>query len=144
MKKEAEDVYAPSFRLHDFFNEMVGLIMSICSDRPNKPFTAAFTLKEARHAISIRKMQTVEQRYLLPGGSYYYPGDSAEFRKWKAEIANYPLKVSRINAVVGVINDCKNLTDFKRAMNELNRLLYGKSADQYFKGSRFDPDKLKI
>ena len=56
----------------------------------------------------------------------------------------HPRKVERIDKLVQAINSCTTVTSLKPLLNELHRVLYGKSTRLWFPEPEFNPDLVKL
>jgi hypothetical protein len=135
-----EDVYALcDGDLPDFVNEIEGLfsgLESLC-----KCSLTDVSLAQLRSYLKERPLQSVEERYLRPGGRHY---SSRHLDFWKRNIEECPAKVVRLDACIRVINECKTMTSYKMAVNEVTRLVYGRDQAPFFRGKRYDPDRLEL
>lgn len=58
----------------------------------------------------------------------------------RKEVWLRPRRAARINHVAEILNECDEVTTWKRAFNEMSRLFGGR---RRFEGDEFDPDKLE-
>ena len=135
-----EDIYSQNLLgIADFINETCCIL-----DSCRRMFTYSTSedsprveLRHLRAFLRMKPRQTVE-------GRYSQNGSSPDIRLLQNAITTCPAKVARINKCIQVINECKTMTVFKMACNEMQRLLYGKNLPLPFRGKRYDPDKLDL
>ncbi len=139
-------VYAPDEKLglSDYGNVIFSLHANLCLEHGfgmNGLFGA--THGQLQDYLRRHPLEEVEQRYLCPGGGYYWPGpDGTHLDVWRDIFERHPAKVARLNACVRVINACKTETSVRMAINEIVRLLYGKERELCFDGEEYDLDRL--
>ena len=62
----------------------------------------------------------------------------------KKYVEDRPKKIERVNKVVGILNTTNDVTEFKRAENELVRLIMWKDHQLMHVEDEFNPDLLKV
>ncbi|MES2314682.1 MAG: hypothetical protein V4524_01965 [Patescibacteria group bacterium] len=116
-----EDIYARGDLLNDYFNE----IMYVGVNREGK--------------IYRDKVKTIQEHYF---------DDPYAKADWKAEFEKYvkekPKKVERVNKLVNILNTTNDVTLFKRAYNEILRLIYDREVSLMYPESEFNPDLLEL
>jgi len=125
-------LYEPICRLADYAKEYAELHAIIQSTRTARGVTSpkvrddlgTMTLQELNAARQKYKIRTVEERYP--------PNDSDPEHKvvdgLRGEIDGNPEKVKRLNQMAALANNCRDVATYKRAFNEVRRILYGKNA----------------
>ncbi len=120
-RSKEEDIYAPGGFLNDYLNA----ILSVGVNEKGK--------------ICRGKVKTIQERYL--------DNPNAE-DDWKAEFEEYirqkPKKVERVNELANILNTTDDVTLFKRAYNEILRLIYRKDISLKYKEPEFNPDLLEL
>lgn len=132
------DLYGKCFPLGDYINEPFG-VWTYSTDFGNAEITI-----EGLQKVKKRKgllLKTVAQRYYANGS----PNKAKIGDRMDRAIKNHDLKVSRLNRIAILVNSQpEDVTLFKRAHNEIIRLLYGKGEDLFYPELDFSPDLLQI
>jgi hypothetical protein len=128
----------------DWGNEVVWIPLVIYTQTKRK--FAAARLRDIRSVVGAHgPIQSPEERFLHSGGHYYHPEIMEDVRR---ELNRHPEKIKRLNLCIRVVNECKTLTSFRMALNEITRLLHGKEKAKeknlWSPGERYDPDRLKF
>jgi hypothetical protein len=131
------DLYKGSLLLADYLNEYANVSATLRRIQREKGVIATergwklATEEDFRTAISESPIRTVEDRFR---------GADAGMMK---EVVKFPETVARLNQVAAIANG-GDLITFKRARNEMDRLLHGKDTELNFPEPEFNPNLLQI
>lgn len=129
MKSIIKDPYsldAHGGEFGDYFNEIFDIISSINS---------GFSEKKILKMIQKKPLKEVEARF-----SKYYEG----YPTTKEAVENHPTKVAHINHMAKLANACTTIPSLKPILNEIFRLIYGKTKELPFPETEFDPELVNI
>ena len=116
------DIYEPGGFIGDFYNE----------------YSFAVDVGDDGKIVRKKQVRTFEERY----SSDWYKGSDV-LGEVREICQKKPGKVARINKMVGILNSTQDVVELKRALNELDRLLYGKGQSLRYKEEEFNPDLLE-
>jgi hypothetical protein len=113
----------------DYCNEFMWIVNMF--SQPWRPEHTPMTKAKLAELLKQRPLQTIQERF----GKY---PENMEV------LSKYPAKIERIDKLAKLANKCLGIITFKRIVNELLRLLYGKDVELVFPEPRANPDLLKI
>jgi hypothetical protein len=140
-------LYEPAGDLNDYINEYDQIHSMIRVARDARGITddrardnlGTITLLELEAALEKYRVRTVGERYFSKDSRQAITEDRAMIE----EIKKNPEKVARLNQMAALVNNHPDVETYKRAFNEVWRILRGKDAPRYgFTDPASDPDLL--